>query len=81
MICQDRPKRSSIQPQAVPLPPPARIRSQSVSTSAWDSQDTNNEMAGVNLNWGAPLSAMKVWPASSKTMFRMLPSGAGPPLP
>src|SRR6266542_705649 len=81
MICQDKPNLSSSHPHRTALPPAASTRSQSRSTSSWLSQDTKSEIAGVNLCCGPPFNAKKVWPASSKTMFMTLPSGAGPPLP
>src|SRR5690606_25561491 len=65
-ICHERPKRSSIQPQRLGLPPVSRMRCQRESTSSCDSHDTSSEMAGVNLKWGPPLRAMKLRPASSK---------------
>src|SRR5438270_5855276 len=56
IICHERPYLSLSQPHLFFLPP-AESFSQNSSTSCWVSHVTKNDMAGVKLNCGPPLSA------------------------
>jgi hypothetical protein len=38
-------------------------------------QVTTKEIASVNLKWGPPLSAVKLWPSSSKATVITEPAG------
>src|SRR5215471_4016017 len=73
MICHETPNLSFNQPHRLSAPP-ADSRSHSSSTSACVSQETNSEIASVNLNIGPPLNAMNCWPSSSKVQEKTEPS-------
>src|SRR6266567_4657554 len=80
MICHDRPNLSFSQPHRSFLPPSESF-SHSSSTSCWVSQFTKNDMAGVKVNCGPPLSAKKSCPSSWKVADITVPFGPGPPSP
>ncbi len=61
--------------------PPAESLSQYSSTSAWVSQFTTNEMAGVNVNSGPPFRAMNSCPNSWNVAVITVPFGPGPASP
>ena len=52
-----------------------------MSISCCVRQFTTNEIAGVNLNCGPPLSATNGWPSSSKATVITVPFGPGPSSP
>src|SRR5712671_6347175 len=78
--CHDRPYLSLSQPHRSFLPPSESL-SHSWSTSCCVSQLTKNEMAGVNVNCGAPFSAKKSCPSSWKVADITVPFGPGPASP
>src|SRR3990167_9837103 len=79
-ICQDTPNLSCNQPHGSSLPP-AESLSHKSSTSCCDSQFTTNEMDGVNLYCGPPLSATNSCPSSRKLAVMTVPLGPGPASP
>jgi len=76
-ICQLTPNLSVSQPHCPGLPPSLKP-SQSSSTSAWVTQSTISEIAGVKANCGPPLSARNFCPSISKRMVITAPFGPGP---
>ena len=73
-ICQERPKRSSSQPHRTSLPPPASSACHSRSISAWSSQPTEIEAAGVSRSLGPPFSAWNGRPASVNVTMTTSPA-------
>src|SRR5947209_17092601 len=80
MICHDRPYLSFSQPH-LSFFPPAESFSHSSSTSCCVSQFTKNDIAGVKLNCGPPLSAKKFCPSSWNVADMTVPFGPGPASP
>src|SRR5262245_16105039 len=77
MICHDTPYLSVSQPHCCVCPPSASFDHKE-STSCCVSQFTKNEIAGVNLYCGPPLSATNSCPSSSKLAVMTEPLGPGP---
>src|SRR6266567_7379683 len=80
MICHDRPYLSLSQPH-LSFWPPSESFSHSSSTSCCVSQFTKNDMAGVKVNCGPPLSAKNSCPSSWNVADITVPFGPGPPSP
>jgi len=73
VICQETPHRSLHHPQALGVPPPARMASQSRSVSSWESVATWNENASVCLKAGPPLRPMQGMPSTVKSTVSTSP--------
>src|SRR5438445_2117872 len=80
IICHDRPYLSCSQPHWSSRPPAESFRHSS-STSCCVSQFTNNEIAGVNLNWGPPFRPWNSCPSSVNVHHMTEHLGPGPACP
>src|SRR3989338_3470409 len=84
IICQESPYLSAshvylllkgYSPSSIRIEPPSTNFFDKVSTSSAVSQETRNDIAGVNLKIGPPFKAANFWPASSNSTVITEPTG------